>query len=451
MQEKSHTSSPTQFAILITGILLFVGIVFLSTRFNTSNQFVSQNTEARARRTPTPSQPAGMTVTQEQYDIHLNRPCTDVDDSLKWAASGSLQPGQEFIFTPSRPSCRGEVPEVSAELTWDSSTLELSTVVPYPDYVTSDNTQIGQTIIAPNVGNTAHLCMFPNPFDQVSYFYSIKVRNVGNTAATNIKVNGDWEDGWPVFYYHRCLNADADHDGFNDSLERLIGEYSYHYTAYPPDSTKHYTHFVAGNYLKGRGTDAPDDEIDPYLPDFDDNNQINSYDVASVSAHLGEGNGVSLDLIDANPQDPNYIWSQIFLWRRYDLNGDGYVNQGDVNIVQTLVGQPIPMQGDPLSPITHISTPTNNSIISAGAQTIVGAFAEDNESIAKVELYIDGALLCNAIGPNSTAHNPGVTPTPLYYCWWNVPKRHASHTIYSKVYDGAGNIANGPTITVNAQ
>ncbi len=432
-------------------ISLVLSVIWIGIMSNNQN-FNPQSMAAR-RTSPTPTSGSGMTLTSETYQLnHPGTNCLGVDDSLHWAAAGSLQPGEEYTFTPSHLSCRGEVPGITTKLTWDSSNLELSSVVPYPDYTSEDPEQQGKTIVAPHVGNTAALCMFPDaPDSTTTYNYTIRVRNVGTTTATNIHVDGDWNDGWEIFYYHRCINADADHDGFNDSLEHLTSELTYH-TDYPPNGGyQRYTHYIGSNYLRTAGSDTQNDQVDFYPPDFNDDNRVDSTDVASVSAHLGEGNGVSMSLIGANPQDPYYFGNQFLVWRRYDLNGDGYVNQADLNWSQALVGQPIPMQTDILQPITNITMPTANSVVSAGTDVEVGAFAADNQAVSRVDMYVDGTFLCTANGPNSSAHNPGLPPNPEFYCWWHTPKRRATHTVYSKVYDGSGNTSVSSTITVNAQ
>ena len=218
-----------------------------------------------------PSTVTPVAIEYENYNFRNlsgDNSCLGEDDAFKWKAIGDLQPGESFTFTPQYPGCDGHSAAVSINLSWEGSELELSSYAPQADGVSWDPNQKGQLIVAPNVANTAQLCMFPF-YTTSDTYYTITVTNVGTTTAKNVTADGQSENDWSVFYHHRCLNADADGDGWNDSLEysmgKLVSPNGYIDGVYQP-------YILWGsNYLKsGADTLAANDEIDSYPADFND-------------------------------------------------------------------------------------------------------------------------------------------------------------------------------------
>ncbi|MGA9565315.1 MAG: choice-of-anchor D domain-containing protein [Candidatus Korobacteraceae bacterium] len=89
---------------------------------------------------------------------------------------------------------------------------------------------------------------------------------------------------------------------------------------------------------------------------------------------------------------------------------------------------------DVTPPTTQITAPANNATVS-GTITVT-ATAADNVGIASIQIYIDGTLVASG------------SSSPLNYSWNTVTATNASHTIYSKASDVAGNVGTSPTITV---
>ncbi|MGH8507496.1 MAG: hypothetical protein ACREVH_02080, partial [Gammaproteobacteria bacterium] len=262
--------------------------------------------------------------------------CLGEDDALEWKASGSLKPGESFSFTPEVPACSYHPAAISAVVSWQGSQLELSSVVPDNDFASGDPGQKGAWIVAPSVGNTAQLCMFPL-YDAAGLDYTITVTNVGGTAADNIALEGHSDNDWAINYYSRCVNADADRDGWNDSLEHSMANLVYP-NGYINGIFQPYL-LWGSNYLRAEAQTAiADDEVDTYPPDLNDDGVVDGLDVNKLAAHLGEGNGVPLEQISPNAGDAGFYWANTLPWRRFDLDGDGYVSETDAGIVASLVG-----------------------------------------------------------------------------------------------------------------
>ena len=94
-----------------------------------------------------------------------------------------------------------------------------------------------------------------------------------------------------------------------------------------------------------------------------------------------------------------------------------------------------PASTDTTKPTTSISQPTNGATLNGTLQ--VNASASDNVGVTKVELYIDG----NPFGSALTA-------TPYNWSWDTTQTTNASHTLYTKAYDAAGNVGTSATVSV---
>jgi hypothetical protein len=88
---------------------------------------------------------------------------------------------------------------------------------------------------------------------------------------------------------------------------------------------------------------------------------------------------------------------------------------------------------DSTAPTTSISSPTSGTI--SGTSTVT-ASASDNVGVSSVELLIDGALF----GTDTTS--------PYTFSWNTTSATNGTHSLYTKAYDAAGNVAQSSTVTV---
>lgn len=386
-----------------------------------------------------------MTLTTENYNFRNlsgDNSCLGEDDHLVWKAIGSLQPGESFSFTPRYAACNYHPAAISVQLSWSGSELKLSSNVPYRDYATADMEQTGMAVTAANVGNTSQLCMFPN-YKEENINYTITVTNVGNSVADNVVVDGHSENDWVSYYYSRCINADTDHDGWNDALEHTMSSLvrSIGYI----DGEFQMNTLWGPNYLRARSsTTGVHDEIDSDPADLNDDGQVDRQDVDRMRLHVGEGNGIPLAQLSPNPGDDEYLHKNDFEWRRYDLDADGYVSQTDVDIVSALVGSSLPMAEDILPPTARVLSPVDGASVTRGSSTKISGHVWDNASIARVQYLVDGQVICEADRPSPVWG----TTSPYYACWWNVPKRQGTHELAIRVYDNAGNQATSQIVQV---
>lgn len=375
--------------------------------------------------------------------------CIGVDDTVYWKATGYLDPGESFTYTPPLPSCRGETPFMSAKAHWDGSELEIKTIVPYPDYCAWDPEQAGKEIVSTNMPGRAYICMFshmpPSTSGQNPYYYSFIITNKGTERAKTIVFEGVHDNGWMTNYYHECNNADADKDGFNDSMEFGTNSMTY----YVNNGSGHDMGF---NYLRARGSSIPGDEVDFYPGDFNDDNKIDQSDITMMEPFMGQGNGVPLSMISPNPSQDTYLYKQTFAWRRYDLNLDGYVNDRDLSIVETLKGKSIPMEVDIVDPFGKVTHPEQETKLTKGANVLLGAYAWDNAAIDNVTFYTGSTELCSVKEANRQLQNVGLPIVGLYRCWWNVPKRKSNtYSIHAVVTDAHGRQFRTESVTYSVQ
>lgn len=89
---------------------------------------------------------------------------------------------------------------------------------------------------------------------------------------------------------------------------------------------------------------------------------------------------------------------------------------------------------DTTSPITSLTNPLSGATLSG--VSIVTASASDNVAVTKVEFYVDNILAATD------------TTSPYSFSWDTTTNSNASHALYAKAYDAAGNSGNSSTITV---
>jgi hypothetical protein len=388
-----------------------------------------------------------MSLASENYFFRsplTNPGCLGEDDTLNWKAVGDLKPGETFTFTPQYPACKGHPAAISAVISWQGSQLTLSSSAPDRDFASEDLMQKGKLIIAPTVGNTAQLCMFP-AYNQSGIAYTITVTNVGLSTASNILLNGRSDNDWAVNYYNSCLNADADRDGWNDSLEHtmsnLVYPIGYIDTIFQP-------YLLWGsNYLRDQSeTEYANDEIDSTPVDFNDDGKVDTIDSEKIRLHLGKGNGIPLEQISPNQPDAGYYWANTLAWRRFDIDGDGYVAQADLDIVLSLIGQAIPLINDSIAPTARVLSPSSGDKVVKGEYFLIKGHVWDNASITRVDYLVDGKIVCTVTNPVPSF---GFT-SPFYACWWKVPKRSGTYRLAVKVFDGADHVATSESLEVTA-
>jgi hypothetical protein len=115
----------------------------------------------------------------------------------------------------------------------------------------------------------------------------------------------------------------------------------------------------------------------------------------------------------------------------YDIVANAYDtagNTGESSHISVYVSNAIvpPSPTDTTPPVVSFSVPASNSTI--GKRATITVSATDNVGVAKIELYIDGALKSSISGS-----------TTLTYNWNTVKVSPGNHMIVAKAYDAAQN------------
>lgn len=398
------------------------------------------------RKSPEPKSEAPLSLVSESYYFRVSgeNSCVGEDDQLAWSAAGSLEPGESFSYTPQVPGCINHLAAISVMATWDAGDLVLSSHAPDADLASLDAEQAGRYIEAPVVGTGAQLCMFP-AYNHADVYYTVTLKNNSSETVHGIQVTGKSRNDWGIHYYQNCMNADADGDGWNDSLEHsmsnLLMPNNYIDGVFQPDI------LWGSNYLRSSARTLEfDDEIDSYPPDFNDDGIVDDVDLQTLYMWMGQGNGIPLENIDPNPGATGYH-ANALPWRRYDLDGNGFVGEEDLAIVELLSGLPVPMATDIVPPTARITSPEEGGSVPRGAYVMITAHAWDNASLSRVEYRVDGKTICSNTEPVSSSNNQ----SPLYYCWWETPKRSRDYTLEVMAVDGAGNSTISRAVQVRAR
>lgn len=363
-----------------------------------------------------------------------------VDDFMNWTVTGQIAPGDSYTYVPRWPiSSASEVPAISANVRWTgATTLRMTSAVPMNDQVSATD-HTGQAITAPVVGATAELCMFFVPSNAVPTFnYALTITNVGTTAATAVTLTGQESNGYTSNYGQFCNRADADGDGWNDTLEEGIADL----TAPATMTTEDKMSVLGVDYLGQRSaTSAVNDEVDSYPPDVNDDGIVSQADVDAISAWVGQGTGVPFSRVDYTGVGPNRYQAQSGLWRRYDLNGDGLVTAGDVSWVRAEVGRPVPDPVDVIAPWVAIDRSAGTTFAHR-TSVWMAANARDNRALTSVRFAVNGsALTQQCTDPTTEMADPTRyrdPSTPEYQCVWNTPSKRATVTLTVTATDAAG-------------
>jgi hypothetical protein len=367
-----------------------------------------------------------------------------VDDFMDWIVTGQIAPGDSYTYVPRWPiSSASEVPAISANLRWSgATTLRMTSAVPMNDQVSAADPRVdhtGQAITAPVVGSTAALCMFFVPNSAVATFnYAVTITNVGSDAATSVNLTGQESNGYTSNFGPFCNRADADADGWNDTLEEGISDL----TAPATGTSEEKFGVLGADYLQQRSvTNATNDEVDSFPPDVNDDGTVDRADVDAISGWVGQGTGVPFSRVDYTGVGPNRFQAQSGLWRRYDLNGDGLVTTADVSWVQAEVGRPAPDPVDVIAPWVAFDPSTATSF-PRRAGVWLGANARDNRALTSIRFAVNGSTLTQQctdptteVADPSHIHNPA---TPEYQCVWNTPGKRAAVTLTVTATDAAG-------------
>jgi len=383
--------------------------------------------------------------------------CFGVDDFMSWTVAGQIAPGDSYTYVPRWPiSPASEVPDMSADLRWSgATTLRMTSAVPLSDQVTYIEQSVnhaGQSITAPVVSNTAQLCMFFAPaLADAPFNYAITVTNVGTATATAVTLSGQESNGYTVNYAPFCNRADADADGWNDTLEQG----AYDLTEPAATTSTEQLGALGLDYLSPlSATDATDDEVDSYPPDVNDDGHVDPSDVADINAWVGHGSGVPFSRVDYSGVGPNRYQAQSALWRRYDLNGDGSVTGADVAWVQAEVGRPVPDPEDVIAPWVAFDPSMVPSAVARRTSVWLGANARDNRFLTSVHFYADGTLVSQqSVDPMTESDSPTgprAVAQPEYQCVWTSPSKAGQVTLTVVATDAAGNTTrHTTTITVS--
>lgn len=385
-----------------------------------------------------------MALESEQAYLKVPRSCLGEDDQLDWLAVGSLAPGERFTYVSGYPGCERHAAAISVVATWDAGELTLQSTVPDADYSSWDAAQVGAPVSAPVVGNGAQLCMFPY-FREAGLHYEVTLTNRSDTTVHGIRLHGRHRNDWPIHYHPRCMNADADGDGWNDSLEHTMSNLLYPIGTI--DGVLQPDLLWGSNYLRSESASAArHDEIDSVPVDLDDNGVVDADDVLLIEAWMGEGNGVALQQISPNP-GPEWFHENTLPWRRYDIDGDGWVDQADRDIVFLVATEGGASSGDVVPPTARLTAPADGASVPRGQYVRLESHVWDNAALGRVDYLVDGRAVCSV--------TEGVPDfgfeSPFYACWWQVPKRRGLHEIEVRAYDAAGFVTVSRPVIVSGE
>jgi hypothetical protein len=285
--------------------------------------------------------------------------------------------------------------------------------------------------------------MFPT-YKSGGALYTVTLTNRGDQAVHGIVLEGRHENDWSIYYYPRCINADADADGWNDSLEHTMAALLYP-VGYIDGEYQPFK-LWGSNYLRAEASSpASNDEIDSLPPDLNDDGLVDPADLVLFDDWLGEGNGIALQSISPN-SGPDGYYPNSRPWRRFDLDADGHVGPEDRDILLQAIAQG-PFGGvDEIDPTARVLLPIESASVPRGQPYRIEAHAWDNASLARVDYVVDGKVVCSV---NDPVPDWGFD-SPMYSCWWSVPRRSKAYQIQVIAVDAAGNRGYSPLRMITA-
>jgi thermitase len=149
--------------------------------------------------------------------------------------------------------------------------------------------------------------------------------------------------------------------------------------------------------------------------------------------------GVTALMMSANPTlKPSEIES-LLKSTADDFGAAGYdsaYGHGRVNAYQAVAAAAsTTTTTDKIAPTVNIDSPSNGSTVSGSA--IVNVAASDSVGVARVDLYVDGAVYASD------------TLTPFSFSWDTSLLADGSHSLAAMAYDPAGNFGTSPSVVVN--
>ncbi len=147
----------------------------------------------------------------------------------------------------------------------------------------------------------------------------------------------------------------------------------------------------------------------------------------SFSSPIAAGLGALI--LSVNPNLSNSQVVDIIKQNGDDLGTvgfDEYFGNGRINVYKSLVAASTAVpQTDTVAPTASMGSPASGSSVSGAVQ--VNVTAQDNVGVAKVDLYVDGALFATD------------TSAPYSFSWDTTAYADGSHDLYAVAYDAAGN------------
>jgi Dockerin type I domain len=381
---------------------------------------------ASASATPSITTSVTQNWTNDPGGYIKNYGCFGVDDNANWSGYGTLAPGQTYTFVPSYPTCQtSESPAISMHIDWTGAT------------------QLSMTAVNPFY----YQYFYPAHLNQLTVAPVMAAKNgqQANLCLINVETPTSAPTPWSV----TVTNTGSQTATVNLNGQETNGWPSFYYPNCIRSDAAHdfwndglravktvMSGAVSDYLFAGPGLETTGSTTATSSPaDVNGDGVIDQTDVNLVAAHVGEGSGYGFNSYDPNGSHPNNNASEI-----YDIDGDGQITQHDVAQVQALVGKPLPLDKDYLAPWAVItSSPT--TVAGSSYQAHAQAFASDNYLLAYVDFYVNGKLICtdwngtSAYGGNGTPSNPN----NMFSCPWQTPKRAGATTNLKVVaYDGSG-------------
>jgi hypothetical protein len=166
----------------------------------------------------------------------------------------------------------------------------------------------------------------------------------------------------------------------------------------------------------------------------------------TLSASALDGSGVTqvefydgTNLLGTDMTAPySLTWNTVGLangW--HSLTAKGYDVPGNVG-TSAAVSVVVNNTADTTAPTVWLTSPASGATLTTGTTYSLTASASDNVGVARVEFFLDGALL----GSDTTA--------PYSLSWYNTTTV-GSHSLLARAYDAAGNVASSTAVAVSVQ